>query len=403
MANEVKEQEVPVTKLVATVIEESVTRNLATRNITNEVIERYAREYMQLKINGIEDRDGYKAVYDARQVAKKTRIVIKEICEEGRAPLQSEVKEWIKKEKELVAKVTVIEEYLQKQEDDYNAAKEQIRIEKEKAETERLRVRDGVLAFFGARCNGIDYILDDLNYSLATIKGASDVDFNEKIVPIFKGVFEAKEKIAKANREAKELIEKQEREARQEFERQQEELRKSQQKLREQQEEIDRKEKERQDDLQKKRDLEIKNLINSRSLELEAMGFTYSRSLDKWCLGDGYMLHPEVLYAKDDDEWKGFIEEYTPRADEYKAFLAKENNDRIEKEKKDAVEKAEKERKEKEENDRIKKQQELEEANDKTKYSAIVDYLKRTPLYDMRSGQYRQKMIAIRSFIDDLK
>lgn len=40
---------------------------------------------------------------------------------------------------------------------------------------------------------------------------------------------------------------------------------------------------------------------------------------------------------------------------------------------------------------------------DKDKYAETINYLKATPIYEMRSGQYRQKMRIINDFLADLK
>ena len=39
----------------------------------------------------------------------------------------------------------------------------------------------------------------------------------------------------------------------------------------------------------------------------------------------------------------------------------------------------------------LRRQQELEAANDKTKWDEVIKYLKACPKFDMRSGQYRKK------------
>ena len=88
---------------------------LAKENITNQVIEKLKADYSGLKINGIDDKAGFKAVEDARKHCKQLRVLAVNICKSGREDALKTQKDWISKEKEIVAAIEVTENYLSAQ------------------------------------------------------------------------------------------------------------------------------------------------------------------------------------------------------------------------------------------------------------------------------------------------
>jgi len=113
--------------------ENIITTELAKQNVTEAVIAKLKADYLPLKINGIDDKEGYKKVHDARIVCRDHRTLTEKICKLGREDAVKEQKAWIAKEKDVVAQISEVEQYLKKQED----AIDQI-VEERKIRAERL-------------------------------------------------------------------------------------------------------------------------------------------------------------------------------------------------------------------------------------------------------------------------
>jgi hypothetical protein len=112
--------------------ENIITSELAKQNVTDAVIAELKKNFLPLKINGIDDKEGYKKVHDARIQCRDIRILAEKICKKGREDAIKIQKDWISKEKQVVAHVQEVELHLKKQEDDIDAQKEAIRIHQER-------------------------------------------------------------------------------------------------------------------------------------------------------------------------------------------------------------------------------------------------------------------------------
>jgi hypothetical protein len=110
-----------------------ITTELAKQNVTDAVIAKLKKDFLPLKIKGVEDKEGYKAVKAARLQCRDVRVLAEKICKKGREEAIKTQKEWLAKEKEVVAQVSEVESYLKRQEDDIDA-----QIEAQKIRIERL-------------------------------------------------------------------------------------------------------------------------------------------------------------------------------------------------------------------------------------------------------------------------
>ena len=153
-----------------TVIDSTRIENeLVKHNLTDSVLAQMRDEYLPLKINGITDRQGYKKVKAARLKCKNTRILAEKICKRGREAALIEQRAWIAKEKEVCTKISEVEEYLEKQETEIDAAREAKRLEDERIERERIQKRVDALTQYGA---AID---------VTELTKLSDADFEAKV------------------------------------------------------------------------------------------------------------------------------------------------------------------------------------------------------------------------------
>ena len=111
-------------------------------------------ECLLLKIAGVDDKDGYTKVYESRQTAKRLRVAVgkkakamrDEATRDGKA-LAAAIDE---EDDRITAELKTIEEYLQKQEDDYEAAREKIKADK--AAAAQLALQKRIDRLTEARC-----------------------------------------------------------------------------------------------------------------------------------------------------------------------------------------------------------------------------------------------------------
>jgi len=79
-----------------------IKKELAKENITDQLISKLKQDYLPLKINGVEDKQGYVAVSNARKEVKRWRGIAQKICDAGMVPLKEEIERWKSKREELV-------------------------------------------------------------------------------------------------------------------------------------------------------------------------------------------------------------------------------------------------------------------------------------------------------------
>lgn len=153
---------------VKTKVDTHIDKAIAEFRQSDVVIASLATNYMPLTIAGVDDRKGYLAVRDARLEVKKLRVGV----EHKRKELKEDALKYGKavdaEAKRLTALIEPIEGHLQKQEDEYEAAKEKLRIEKIEAEQAALQKRIDRLT--AARCPIADVSflkgVDDANFGL---------------------------------------------------------------------------------------------------------------------------------------------------------------------------------------------------------------------------------------------
>jgi len=168
-------------------------------------IEKYKKEYLPLKINGIDDVEGYKKVDKARKEVKKKRTTVENL----RKKLVKPALEWQKsvndKVKDITSLLKPIEDDLsgkQKVIDDKKAA-----IEREEENKRQLKIQERIYSLlkYGVTYNGKDYVLDGMIITKKEIIESSDAEFNE-IIEEAKSSFERKEAERKAKDEELEKL-----------------------------------------------------------------------------------------------------------------------------------------------------------------------------------------------------
>lgn len=137
---------------------------LAEQNITAQVIAKLKTDYSGLKINGIDDKEGFKRVEDARKECKAVRILAEKICKSGREEAILIQKAWISKEKEVVGQIKEVESELEQESERIKKEKEEVLFKA--AQEAKLPMRKEKLASIGVEVLDSELLkLDDLQFS----------------------------------------------------------------------------------------------------------------------------------------------------------------------------------------------------------------------------------------------
>ena len=107
-------------------------------NVADAVISQMSKEFMPLKVSGIEDKAGLKKVHDARMVIKGKRVEVEKKRKELKASSLAFGQAVDGEAKRIIALLTPIEEHLENEESIVEKEQERLRLEVEQKEQERL-------------------------------------------------------------------------------------------------------------------------------------------------------------------------------------------------------------------------------------------------------------------------
>lgn len=440
-------------------IEEQISQELVKHNVTETLINDLREKYLPLKIKTIDgkiditDKETYLQVVDARKECKGLRVLAKKICEKGREDAVAIQKAWILKEKDVTGRIGEVEDYLEKQEDEFDALVEKDKADKKRKQEEQLIKRQTLLNKMGVLYSDGNFILNEVSFEMALIKECDEDVWQEQILPKFR---EEYEKVEAERIEADRK--KQEHEA--ELKRQQEEMERKQRELAKREEAIKNAEDERlrkEEDEQRQR-FEAEKAkkdaaTKSRCNQLAALGLAAGFEGDHlYYLGyDCAVSHLDIT-GYSEEKWNEMIEKMTPHIAQKKQEAEEKRLAEIEEQKKnerikalgesrmkslsdigyaakDVIilgeytdeeydllyttakntydykqkEKWEQEQKEQKEAAELKRQQEMDQAKDKDRWEDILTQLAAITIHDMRSGQYRKKAAILREKLEEVK
>lgn len=137
-------------------------------------LKKLQKEYLPLKIAGVEDKDGYIVVHKAWQDIRTKRLAIakltKELCEDAKK-IVGGIKDF---GENLIAKLEPIENHLKEEKDKVDNEKERLKQEKEQREQLRLTTRISDLISNGCAFNGASYSISDISINPLDLKAWSD-------------------------------------------------------------------------------------------------------------------------------------------------------------------------------------------------------------------------------------
>jgi hypothetical protein len=432
-------------------IEERISNELVKHNVTEAIIAKLREDYLPLKIAGIEDKETYLIVKDARKHCKELRVLAKKICVDGREDAVAIQKAWVAKEKDVTGRIGEVEDYLEKQEKEYEAAVAKEKEDRKRRQEEQLIMRQQVLTGMGALYSDGSFHLGEVSFELSVVKESEPDIWEESILPKFKEEYEKVE----AERIDQERV-KREQEA--EMKRQQDELERKQKELEEKeaalklaQEEQERRQNEEANKKAAEAKMARERKERDRCGQLTSIGLyvsmedghMYFKGYDCW------VSHLDII-GYDDEKWSAMIEDMKVHVakkkeeaeqkrlaeieeqkevarrnevrkqrvsflNQYGAIcaddLAEYSDERwasLQEEVKADYEKRQREQWEKEQEEKrqleeVKRQQELEISGDKVKWAEIMKQFEEITLYTMISSQYKKKMGILREKLEEIK
>ena len=340
-----KEEELPITPTeeVAEVGFANIDQALVEKNITQEVLTIMKTEFMILKVNGLDDKEGYKLVDEKRKLVKKTRVLAKNICQEGRAHAIAEQKAWIAKEKEVTGELEAIELYLEAELKVVDDEKKRLQEEKERIEATRIQNRTAQLIALGMELVGDNYVLNNIHINTLHVRIYDDFTYAGVLAPVVAEyerlqIVKAEEARLKAEEEAEfKRIQEEQRLEREKLDRERAEFEASQKKAKEIEEaRIKAAEEEKAAIEKQKAELQAAK-ISARTKVVYGLGMSFNGT--DFVFGP-IVLSKEVLSTCSDTEFDQHIENMTPLINGRKEAIEKQRAAEIEAEKKSAIEKA---------------------------------------------------------------
>jgi len=308
------------TELVVLPIEEQISQELVKANVTEAIIADLKERLLPLKIAGIEDKETYLIVQAGRKECKALRVAAKKICTNGREQAVAISKAWIAKEKEVTGRISEVEDYLEKQEVEYEAEVTKEKEARKRKQEEQFIMRQQELSAMGVLYADGSFSIGEVSFEFSLVKESEEDIWKETILPKFKAEYEK----TQAEQIEKDRL-KSESEA--ELKRQQEELEQKKKELEEKEAGLKREAERQADEARKAR--ETRDLARTDQLLTLGLKFDF---VDHF---KGYDCFVPMLDLRfhNDEKWDVLIKEVTAQVARKKEEEAEEK--RKEQERKD--------------------------------------------------------------------
>lgn len=169
-----------MTEAVAVIgIDEYIKTEIARFNVADAAIDEMKNRFMSLTINGVDDREGYKAVRESRLLVKGKRIEVERIRKSIKEDSLKFGRAVDGEAKRITALLEPIEDHLEKQEKAIDEEKEHIKAEQERLEHEKVQGRMAILMSLGVQFTGFSYVYGEHSITSEQLKAVSDGYFSE--------------------------------------------------------------------------------------------------------------------------------------------------------------------------------------------------------------------------------
>lgn len=242
-------------------------------NITDAAIAKLSKENLSLAVNGVDDKEGYKIVKNARIGIKTKRVEIEKKRKDLKADSLKFGKAVDSEAKRITSLLMPIEEHLISQERIVDDEEERVKAEKIEKEKDRIRGRIERLITIGAVFNGSVYVFETLSTNLEELKVLTNEEFDGFIDKLAGVVQSRKDKNAelKAEQERKDAERKAEskrlEKVRIEQEKKEAEIREQQEKVRIEQEKVEAEKRKIGEDKKKEQEEKARLVENERILK----------------------------------------------------------------------------------------------------------------------------------------
>jgi hypothetical protein len=338
-------------------LEKVIETKLVQANVTHQVLEALKEKYGGMTLKALDDKESYLELKVAARDCAKVRTLTVKLCKEGRERAIKEQKLWVAKQNEIVAEIAVVEDALDAEIKKFDDEVDRKVAEEKQRQEEAYINRQAILTKMGATYQNGSFVLGEASFESELVKGASQDIWEEAIVPKFKVEYERIESIR-----VQQEKEKSEREA--EMKAEQEKLRVAQEAFKIQQEEFNRQQ------------AETARIEREKALAAQHEKERIEREAE---------FEKMKVQAAEAAEAK--------RLADIEAAIKKEQE-----RKEEEIRQAEIKRVQEEE----RKKAELDAAGDKVKYTDLIQKIQGIELPEMRSGQYRRKVAAICSRIEEI-
>lgn len=185
--------------------ENYIAQEIVKFNVTDAALSKYEADYMPLSISGIDDKDGYQKVYEARIEIKTKKSEVEKKRKELKSPVLDLGKAIDKEAKRIAARLLPIEEHLKAEQSKIDVIKEEISAKKKKEASALAQTRiDEVSGLNGHITYEQAFYFDEEQYDEFLSEVRIDYNTEQARIELEAIAAEAKTKQQKDDRDAEE-------------------------------------------------------------------------------------------------------------------------------------------------------------------------------------------------------
>jgi hypothetical protein len=188
-----------------------INTTLVKQNVTEQVIGMLKSKYSGMKLKSLDDKEGYLAIKEARKEVRSVGILTEKICEKGREDAIRIQRLWLGKQKEVLAKISEVQDPLDAEIKKYEDEENRKETERKQKIEDAYIGRQQELNKMGTKYEGGKFILEGgehgvVDFTVAEIKEAEETTWIKIILPAYQDVFNKMEaaRIAEENKKKQE-------------------------------------------------------------------------------------------------------------------------------------------------------------------------------------------------------
>ena len=174
-------------------LDKQIENALVKENITDKVIRQLKETFGGMTLKSIDDKESYLEIKKGRLEVRRIGILVEKVCKKGREDAVAIQKKWLNKEKEVLGKISEVQDPLDaeiKKFDDEVERKEN----EERVRREHIFIsRSATLLKYGAEYRNGSSDLAEISYEVELLRQADEEVWSEVILPKYKRVYEQKE------------------------------------------------------------------------------------------------------------------------------------------------------------------------------------------------------------------